>query len=454
MIGDEKGGQREPEQTGERQGEPDDALPSRPDPAVRDCNAVVTLLWSGGFEVNFRGMLTKSDASDAPTPIAPRLVIDARAGTDDGIQPTQRMLGLSLVERTARAARRIGYGSVYVLTRTEEAERYRTLLARTPGVDVGDSAPANAWGGARTVCAPGLVVGERGWLEEAAGVAVERGGSVELGAGIVVCGRDVPWSGILSAGPGSPAPSAHAPLRIAGKSDLAAAEHRLTRSLGKGSDGFMERNFERPISRRLSRRLARTPITPNQMTLISAAVGLAAAPFFLSPAPLWQTIGALLFLTHAILDGCDGELARLRYQESRWGGILDFWGDNVVHAAIFACMALGWSRAAGAAWPLGVGAAAVLGALGSASFVYWRVMRPKQGEGPLYVSVARVRKSRLVSMLDSLSRRDFIYLVLALSLFGKAAWFLALASIGAPIFFAMLLVVAAQESRLVRSAPA
>jgi phosphatidylglycerophosphate synthase len=190
------------------------------------------------------------------------------------------------------------------------------------------------------------------------------------------------------------------------------------------------------------------------MTLISAVVGLSAAPFFLSAAPLWQTVGALIFLAHSILDGCDGELARLKFQESRWGGILDFWGDNVVHAAIFGCMAAGWSASIGATWPLALGAAAVAGTLGSASFVYWRVMRPKRGEGPLYVSVAKERRSRLVSMLDSLSRRDFIYLVLLLSLFGKAAWFLTLAAIGAPIFFVMLLVVAAQEARTASSAPA
>jgi phosphatidylglycerophosphate synthase len=266
-----------------------------------------------------------------------------------------------------------------------------------------------------------------------------------------VHGRGAPWTAAATTAAASPSIGAPAPLRIENRADLAVAERRLVRALGKSTDGFMERNVERPLSRILSRRLAPTPITPNQMTLISAAVGLAAAPFFLASAPLWQTIGALIFLAHSILDGCDGELARLRFQESRWGGLLDFWGDNVVHAAIFGCMALGWSRGIGADWPLALGAAAVLGALGSASFVYWRVMRPKRSEGPLYVSVAKQHKSRLVSLLDSLTRRDFIYLVVALSVFGKAAWFLALAAIGAPVFFAMLLVVAAQESRLARN---
>ncbi len=399
-------------------------------------------------------MLTYPEVAAAPAPAAPRLIIDARTGTGDGVQPAHRMLGLSLVERTARAARRCGYGAVYVLTHPQDAARYRELLVRTPGVDVGHAQPVLEPHHGPTICAPGLVVGERGWLEEAAGVAVAHGDRVEVGGGVIVCGRDVPWPGIIAGAARAAAPVAHAPLLVASKADLAVAERRLTRALGKSTDGFMERNVERPLSRVLSRRLARTPVTPNQMTLISAMVGLAAAPFFLSAAPLWQTVGALLFLAHSILDGCDGELARLRFQESRWGGILDFWGDNVVHAAIFGCMALGWSRAVGADWPLGLGAAAVLGALGSASFVYWRVMRPKQGEGPLYVSVAKEHKSRLVSMLDSLSRRDFIYLVLALSLFGKAAWFLALAAVGAPVFFAMLLVVASQESRLARSAAA
>ena len=85
----------------------------------------------------------------------------------------------------------------------------------------------------------------------------------------------------------------------------------------------------------ISRRLAGTAITPNQMSLISIAVGICGGPFFLSSRPLMQTIGALLFLAHSILDGCDGELARLKFQQSRWGGVLDFWGDNVVHTVIF-----------------------------------------------------------------------------------------------------------------------
>jgi hypothetical protein len=48
-------------------------------------------------------------------------------------------------------------------------------------------------------------------------------------------------------------------------------------------------------------------------------------------------------------------------------------------------------------------------------------------------------------MLDAASRRDFIYLVVMLALFGKSNWFLVLAAVGAPIFFILLVFLALRE---------
>jgi phosphatidylglycerophosphate synthase len=207
----------------------------------------------------------------------------------------------------------------------------------------------------------------------------------------------------------------------------------------------MARHFERRISLQIVRHLASTAVTPNQITVFSVAVGLLGAPFFLSALWPWQTVGAVLFLLHSILDGCDGELARLKFQESRFGGVIDYWGDNVVHIVVFAFMAIGWSLAVAAPWPLLLGAAAALGNLGSAWFVYWRMMREKAGSGPLFTSVSKVPDERLARLLDAASRRDFIYLVVILALFGKSNWFLILASVGAPIFFFLLIFLAFRE---------
>ena len=248
-------------------------------------------------------------------------------------------------------------------------------------------------------------------------------------------------------GPPAAIPAGIDPMVVMTSMDVRVAEQRLLRSLVKDTDGFMARHVERPISLQIVRRLASTAVTPNQITIASAAIGLFGAPFFLSEFWFWQTVGALLFLTHSIVDGCDGELARLKFQESRWGGVLDFWGDNVVHIVTFACMAAGWSLSVAALWPLLLGAAAALGNLGSAAFVYWRLMRIKDDSGPLFTSVSTAPDNRLARLLDAASRRDFIYLVLILALFGKSNWFLLLAALGAPIFFILLVFLAVRERR-------
>jgi hypothetical protein len=110
-------------------------------------------------------------------------------------------------------------------------------------------------------------------------------------------------------------------------------------------------------------------------------------------------------------------------------------------------MAAGWSLSAAATWPLGLGVAAILGTLGSAGFVYWRLMRVKDDRGPLFTSVATVPDRHLARLLDGASRRDFIYLVLILALFGKSNWFLLMASVGAPIFCLLLVFLAVRERR-------
>ncbi len=271
------------------------------------------------------------------------------------------------------------------------------------------------------------------------------GTGAELAAGQAAPPESVvlPWNRILRAGEvrelAQGHPASELGVEVRSRDDLPRAERWLLDGLVKESEGFMSRHFERKVSLAVSRRLAATSVTPNQMTLLSVGIGLVGALFFLSSRASLETVGALLFLLHSILDGCDGELARLKFQESRFGGVLDFWGDNVVHAAVFSGMAIGWSRAIGASWPLLVGALAVAGTLASAALVYARTMRAPK-EGPLFTSVSD-SDSAVSRVADALSRRDFIYLVLALSLFGKATWFLALAAAGAPVFFLVLLVL-------------
>jgi phosphatidylglycerophosphate synthase len=321
-----------------------------------------------------------------------------------GIAPETVILGLPLIRRTVLAARRAGFEPVVVAS---------TPAARTALDGAGAAFAAEVPAGARI-----------------------------LPWNVVVNVKDLRE---LHAG----APAAGVP--VASSTDRRRAEEFLLRGLVKDTDGFMARHFDRRISLAVSRRLAATRITPNLMTLVSVAIGLASAPFFLSPRASVQVFGGLLFVLHSILDGCDGELARLKLQESRGGGILDFWGDNLVHVAVFAAMTLGLARETAAAWPFYCGASAVLGTIASALVTYLRTMTRRK-DGPLYTSVAVHSESPLSRAADAASRRDFIYLVLIMSAIGKANWFVVLAAFAVPAFFLALIVVAWNDRRVARSA--
>ncbi len=113
------------------------------------------------------------------------------------------------------------------------------------------------------------------------------------------------------------------------------AERRLMRDQGrKTRDGPVARHLNRPVSRWLSHYLVRTSITPNQISLASwvlscAAAGLMALSFY--PA---LAIGGVLAQLASIIDGCDGEIARLKHSKSEFGGwfdaVLDRYADAVL----------------------------------------------------------------------------------------------------------------------------
>ncbi len=404
--------------------------------------------------------------SDAPVlvllafaPVSPMAADIARGPDGDPI-----ILGLSLVERATLAAHRAGYRRVFLVGGGSRNTPGMATIAdwRSLAVTLASAPPASL------VIAPAAILAKADWLERLASARIEPAGWGIIPNRIAMLpaasasgaadaldhdGGARGWADVearLASRFGPPARilAAVDPMVVETPADVGVAEQRLLKSLVKDTDGFMARHVERPISLAISRRLAATSITPNQMSLISIAVGIFGGPFFLSSRPLMQTIGALLFLAHSILDGCDGELARLKFQQSRWGGVLDFWGDNVVHTVIFGSMAVGWSLSAGALWPLWLGAGAVLGTLGSASFVYWRLMRMKDGGDTLFTSVSDAPERPLTRLLDSASRRDFIYLVILLALFGRSSWFLVMAGIGAPIYFVLVLFAARRRASL------
>jgi hypothetical protein len=98
--------------------------------------------------------------------------------------------------------------------------------------------------------------------------------------------------------------------RVDTEEDLRSVERKLDRWLVKPTDGIYAR-FNRSISIPISRQLIKFPITANMVTLFTLGIGIASAAFF-AFGGYWNTlVGAFLCLWASILDGCDGEVARL-----------------------------------------------------------------------------------------------------------------------------------------------
>ena len=108
----------------------------------------------------------------------------------------------------------------------------------------------------------------------------------------------------------------------------------LMEKLGKKTDGPVSRILNRPISIGLSRYLVRTGITPNQISLFSFIIGIFAALFFYLGDYIYLVIGGILVHISSIIDGCDGEVARLKLAETRYGGwfdsVLDRYADGII----------------------------------------------------------------------------------------------------------------------------
>lgn len=202
-------------------------------------------------------------------------------------------------------------------------------------------------------------------------------------------------------------------------------------------DGFVDRYFNRKVSTFLTRLFLRIGLSPNAITVLSLFIGLMAAGSFALGGYMAGIIGSLLFQLSAIVDCCDGEVARLTNRQSRFGQQLDIAADNVVHMAIFAGVAWGLflqqEPGSGSWLPLALGAAAVVGN----GFSFWLVYRAKavQDRGA-WGNATQAAHSDFI--FKNLISRDFSVVLLLFALVGKLEWFLWLAAVGSNIFWIVL----------------
>ncbi|MCP5464977.1 MAG: CDP-alcohol phosphatidyltransferase family protein [Deltaproteobacteria bacterium] len=109
-----------------------------------------------------------------------------------------------------------------------------------------------------------------------------------------------------------------------------------------GAQGWITRSVNKRISFFLTRYLVRTNITPNQITWFCLFLGVVGCALLLSASWGSRVFGAFLIQMSSVLDGCDGEVARLKIISSNFGAWLDTVVDDVVNNLMFICLYLGY----------------------------------------------------------------------------------------------------------------
>ena len=114
------------------------------------------------------------------------------------------------------------------------------------------------------------------------------------------------------------------------------AKEKLLKSLGKPEDGFISYYINRRISTRITERLVEREISPNAISIFSFLICLLGAYLLSINAFLTTFLAGFLIQFSSILDGCDGEVARLKLLASPYGGWLDTVLDRYADAAVVA----------------------------------------------------------------------------------------------------------------------
>lgn len=138
-------------------------------------------------------------------------------------------------------------------------------------------------------------------------------------------------------------------------------------------EGFLDIHFYRKVGFQLALLFSKLKMTPGQVTLCGAALGIAAGHLYYYRDLRWNVVGMVLHVLSNAFDNADGQLARLTKQGSRTGRALDGLADNLVFISVYVHLCLRFTSGGGSqfVWLLAL-AAGASHSLQSAAADYFR----------------------------------------------------------------------------------
>ncbi|MBN2803488.1 MAG: CDP-alcohol phosphatidyltransferase family protein [Deltaproteobacteria bacterium] len=207
-------------------------------------------------------------------------------------------------------------------------------------------------------------------------------------------------------------------LRVNDAETLKKAKTILFRSLIKPIDGFISKNVNRKFSLFITSGLIKTSLTPNQVTFFSMIIGMfSGIAAYFGGEYFWSLIIAgVLFQTQSMLDGCDGEIARLKYMFSLKGQWLDTISDDLTNYIFFLGLGLGLSNFYNVNW-LSIVTIIIVGLqIYSSLIMYQRIYKMNTGDLLAIPNMVtggepRGKIGKILRIIHIMTKKDFFVFI-------------------------------------------
>ena len=193
-----------------------------------------------------------------------------------------------------------------------------------------------------------------------------------------------------------------------------ALEKKLQEIRGQ-TEGWVAQAINKPISFFLTRRLIKTSITPNQITAVNLLLA-GVAVFFLSRLEYGERVlGGVLMYLSSIIDGCDGEVARLKGLSSKFGAWFDTIADDLSNNLFFTALFIGLHRSTGETLYWNVGWWTILASVGGSLVIYHQLLTGRESANAKDFNPAwrkDFRKRDWFEIIRPVMKRDFFIAVI------------------------------------------
>ncbi|MBK9036281.1 MAG: CDP-alcohol phosphatidyltransferase family protein [Myxococcales bacterium] len=263
-----------------------------------------------------------------------------------------RVVGLSLAERARRVATRAGAQTVLVARdraavadwwRAAGCDRLLVIRATDQMVHTPLVAPliASECPRAVAVAPPDAAAADVAAGAYAGALIVHGAAAEEMIAALAAGGDDRALGAeLLAAGADACAHDRIARHPATTRTERRAAARLLFEVIHKHQDYEITRYLFRPVSTRMTAVLVRTPLTPNQVSSITAVLVVLGCWLTARGSMGGAIAGSAVMLAAAYVDCCDGEIARLKLLSSKFGAWLDTVVDELSQVAYMIALGL------------------------------------------------------------------------------------------------------------------